>query len=161
MSQALDTLAVEEPLELRLAWGSGEERHDEPISITMRTPGSDLELAVGFLLGERIVKRQSDVVDVRHVGPPARPDGTTNIVRVELAHDASHDVGRLERHFYATSSCGVCGKASIDLLRLESVPLTDHAPVVTREVLHGLPTTLRQSQPAFDQTGGLHAAALF
>jgi FdhD protein len=161
-TQTLDALAVEEPLEIRLAWGSGETRHDEPVSITMRTPGSDLELALGFLLGEGIVHRRSDVVQAKHVGAPARPDGTSNSVSIELVNDASRELHRLTRHFYTTSSCGVCGKASIDLLRLGAPPIGALAlPALSRAVLQGLPTTLRQSQLAFEKTGGLHAAAIF
>jgi FdhD protein len=161
-TQTLDTIAVEEPLELRLAWGEAGERHEEPVSITMRTPGSDLELAIGFLLGEGILHGRGDVLRASHVGAPVGSHGTSNTVLIEVAHDASHDVARLARHFYATSSCGVCGKASMDLLRLAAPPLPALAiPALSRDVLHGLPTTLRHSQPAFEETGGLHAAALF
>jgi FdhD protein len=159
-ANAIDTLAVEEPLEIRLAWRSGGEDHDAPVSITMRTPGHDLELAIGFLVGEGIVRRSGDAVLVRHVGPSARPDGTTNAVRVELSRDPSSEIGRLARHFYATSSCGVCGKASIDALRIAAPPLAA-GPTLMPEILHALPETLRASQPAFEQTGGLHATALF
>lgn len=157
-AHAIDTLAVEEPLEIRLAWPD----HDEPVSITMRTPGHDPELAVGFLVGEGIVRRSADVVAVAHVGPRARPDGTSNAVRVVLARDASSDIGRLARHFYATSSCGVCGKSSVDALRIAAPALPTSAhPTLSPDVLHALPATLRASQPAFEETGGLHAAALF
>jgi FdhD protein len=160
--QALDALAVEEPLELRLAWGEGAGHREEPVSITMRTPGADLELALGFLVGEGIVKMPADVVRVAHVGPPARPDGTTSSVRVHLARDASKEIDRLARHFYATSSCGVCGKASVELLRLSAPPLPEpRRGVIQASVLHAVPKTLRDHQGAFNQTGGLHAAALF
>lgn len=162
-AHAIDTLAVEEPLEIRLAWSTREaRRRDEPVSITMRTPGHDVELAIGFLVGEGIVRRTDDVVDAAHVDPPARPDGTSNIVRVELARDASSDIGRLARHFYATSSCGVCGKTSIEALRMQAPALaTSTLPTITAELLHGLPHALRARQAAFEETGGLHAAALF
>lgn len=159
---AIDTLAVEEPLEVRLVWGPSGERRDKALSITMRTPGSDLELAVGFLVGEGIVRRKEAVLSVRHEGRAARPDGTSNVVRVELAEDVCVDVARLERHFYTTSSCGVCGKTSIEALRTIAPPLlADGAPTITAAVLHALPHALRASQPTFDATGGLHAAALF
>jgi FdhD protein len=161
-AHAIDTLAVEEPLEIRLAWTVGDAKRDEPVSITMRTPGHDLELAIGFLVGEGIVKQSSDVLGAAHVGPGARADGTSNTVRVELARDATQDLGRLTRHFYATSSCGVCGKASIDALRIQAPALAESViPAWTPEVLHALPATLRARQPAFEETGGLHAAALF
>jgi FdhD protein len=161
-AHAIDTLAVEEPLEIRLVWRSPTREHDEPVSITMRTPGHDVELAIGFLVGEGMVSRSGDVVRAAHVGPAARADGTSNAVRVELARDASRDIGRLSRHFYATSSCGVCGKASIDLLRTMAPALAEStSSALTPQVLETLPHTLRARQPAFEETGGLHAAALF
>jgi FdhD protein len=159
---AIDTLAVEEPLELRLVWGPKSERRDKALSITMRTPGSDLELAVGFLVGEGIVRHQEAVHSVRHEGRALRPDGTSNVVRVELAEEVDVDVARLERHFYTTSSCGVCGKTSIEALRMTAYPLpSEGAPLIAAAVLHALPRALRASQATFDETGGLHAAALF
>jgi FdhD protein len=159
---AIDTLAVEEPLEIRLAWSVADASHDEPVSITMRTPGHDPELAVGFLVGEGIVKGHADIVSVAHVGPPAGPNGTSNTVRVTLAREASSEVGRLARHFYVTSSCGVCGKASLDALHVAAPALSTRAePLLSPEVLHSLPYSLRARQPAFERTGGLHAAALF
>lgn len=159
---AIDTLAVEEPLELRLVWGPKSERRDKALSITMRTPGSDLELAVGFLVGEGIVRDREAVVSVRHDGRAIRPDGTSNVVRVVLAENVDVDVSRLERHFYTTSSCGVCGKASIEALRVTWHPtLCEGSPVISPRVLHALPGVLRASQATFEETGGLHAAALF
>ncbi len=161
-SDAIDTLAVEDPLEIRLAWPAAGGDHDEPVSITMRTPGHDLDLAVGFLVGEGIVKGGTEVVAVAHVGPRSRPDGTSDRVKVSLARDASGEVGRLARNFYATSSCGVCGKASIDMLRTLAPRLAEGTHLALLPgVLHGLPRTLRARQAAFEETGGLHAAALF
>jgi FdhD protein len=159
---AIDALAVEEPLELRLLWGPAGDRRDTALSITMRTPGSDLELAVGFLVGEGIVRDREAVVSVRHDGRAIRPDGTSNVVRVVLAENVDVDVSRLERHFYTTSSCGVCGKASIEALRVTWHPtLCEGSPVISPRVLHALPGVLRASQATFEETGGLHAAALF
>jgi FdhD protein len=160
-AHAIDTLAVEEPLEIRLAWTVGDAKRDEPVSITMRTPGHDLELAIGFLVGEGIVKQSSDVLGAAHVGPGARADGTSNTVRVELARDATQDLGRLTRHFYATSSCGVCGKASIDAIRVRRTFSTPRGPRLEPGVIHAMPAALRRAQSVFEQTGGLHAAALF
>jgi FdhD protein len=161
-SHALDALAVEEPLELRLAWSSGGASHEQPVSITMRTPGHDFELAVGFLLGEGVLRQARDVIQTRHVGPPLRPDGTSNAVVVELGVDPSREIQMLARHFFATSSCGVCGKATIDSLRTRAAPLRDTAlPRLAHEVLYALPTSLREGQSAFERTGGIHAAALF
>jgi len=161
-ARAIDTLAVEEPLELRLQSGPAGDRHDTALSITMRTPGSDLELAVGFLVGEGIVRGNGRVLSVRHEGRAVRPDGTSNTVKVALAEDVHVDIARLERHLYTTSSCGVCGKTSVDALRMTLHPvLPQGSPVISAGVLHALPRVLRASQAAFDETGGLHAAALF
>jgi FdhD protein len=159
---AIDALAVEEPLELRLLCGPHGHRRDEPLSITMRTPGSDLELAVGFLVGEGIVRGKEAILSVGHEGRAVRPDGTSNVVKVVLAEDIRVDLARLERHFYTTSSCGVCGKTSIEALRMTLHPvLPDRSPLVPARILHALPDVLRASQATFDATGGLHAAALF
>ncbi len=159
---AIDALAVEEPLELRLLWGPAEDRRDTALSITMRTPGSDLELAVGFLVGEGIVQAREDVASVRHDGRAVRPDGTSNVVRVALAANVGVDVARLERHFYTTSSCGVCGKTSIETLRTTRHPiLREGSPILSARVLYALPGVLRARQETFEVTGGLHAAALF
>jgi FdhD protein len=161
-TRAIDALAIEEPLELRLRWGAATGRREQALSITMRTPGSDLELAVGFLVGEGIARGRQAVVAVRHEGRAVRPDGTSNVVKVVLAEDVRVDVTRLERHFYTTSSCGVCGKTSIEALRTTSHPaLPEGSPVISGEVLHALPHILRASQATFDETGGLHAAAVF
>jgi FdhD protein len=159
---AIDAIATEEPLELRLSGGDGGGHLSEPVSITMRTPGRDLELAVGFLVGEGVVRQRSDVSRVGHVGAPARPDGTSNVVEVLLGEKARFDRARLTRHFYATSSCGVCGKASVDALRTHA-PLLSGGDVVPLlpEALHLLPMALRAHQRAFGETGGLHAAAVF
>jgi FdhD protein len=161
-AKAIDALAVEEPLEIRLAWGPATDRREQALSITMRTPGSDLELAVGFLVGEGILRGKQALVSVRHEGRAVRPDGTSNVVTIVLAEDVRVEVAGLERHFYTTSSCGVCGKTSIDALRMISPPpLLERSPVIDSRMLHTLPRALRASQAAFDQTGGLHAAALF
>ena len=149
-----DLLAVEEPLEIQLGYDRRGWRVHKSVSITMRTPGSDDELAVGFLFTEGIVGDASHVEAVRAEAP--------NVVRVELRDGVPVDLRRLERHFYTASSCGVCGKASIAALNLPNLtrPAADR-PVFDARTIHGLPDTLRASQAVFDQTGGLHAAALF
>ena len=149
-----DLLAVEEPLEIQLGYERRGWRVHKSVSITMRTPGSDDELAVGFLFTEGIVGDASHVEKVR--------TEEANVVRIELRAGVAVDLRRLERHFYTTSSCGVCGKASIAALNLPNLarPAAD-GPVFDAATIHGLPDTLRSSQAVFDQTGGLHAAALF
>jgi FdhD protein len=140
-----DLLAVEEPLEIRLG--------DKTVSITMRTPGHDAELAAGFLITEGILSAREQIrtIDPRH-----------NSVTVRLRAGEEVDFERLERHFYTTSSCGVCGKASIDALHVQGCRAVPHDTLkLAPETVHALPGTLRSGQSVFDRTGGLHAAALF
>jgi FdhD protein len=151
-----DVLAVEEPLEIRLDATAGNQRVRKTISVTMRTPGHDAELAVGFLFTEGLVGVRSQIADVGHGGE------SSNVVCVRLGSDTDVDLARLERHFYTTSSCGVCGKTSIDTLRTTSrYPLPSCEPVVDAQLIHCLPRALRDAQAVFDSTGGLHASALF
>lgn len=147
-----DVLAVEEPLEIRAAWPDGEGR-EKNISVTMRTPGDDFDLAVGFLFTEGLIRSPADVESVRHWGSP-------NVVRVGLASGVRIDAAKLDRHFYTSSSCGVCGKSSIDALRVSASRLPERPPV-SRELIHRLPVALENHQRDFRVTGGLHGAALF
>lgn len=155
-----DWLAAEEPLEVRLAWGDRVQR----LAVTMRTPGHDRELAVGFLAGEGMVRWPADVAEAFHTplqGGAADP----NVVVVRLAAGVAFDASRLERHVYTTSSCGVCGKASLEavgVIRGPELPLGPRlGPRLAPATVHALPGALRAAQAGFDQTGGLHAAALF
>ncbi|MDH5622668.1 MAG: formate dehydrogenase accessory sulfurtransferase FdhD, partial [Gammaproteobacteria bacterium] len=157
-----DRVAVEEPLEIRLGYKSAGGRTAASVSITMRTPGNDAELAVGFLYSESIVARADDIQRVEHCGPAAPDTGNHNIVRVDLAAHVAVDLGRLQRHFYTTSSCGVCGKSSLEALRITGAErLRDGTVSFPKDVLTKMPDALRDRQQAFDQTGGLHAAAVF
>jgi FdhD protein len=159
---AADELAVEEPLEIRLGYMAESKRVQRSISITMRTPGQDAELAVGFLLGEGIVRGPQDVASVRSCGPAVGPLRLHNVVRVELRSDVGVDLKRLERHFYTTSSCGVCGKTSLEALHVNPVhELIPDWPLLSAETIHRLPRMLRASQAIFNHTGGLHGAGLF
>jgi FdhD protein len=154
-----DLLAVEEPLEIRLG--------QKPISITMRTPGHDFELAAGFLFTEGILGDATQIRDIRwsHLAngnAGGNPRQLGNSVTVELNPGVEVDLDRLERHFYTSSSCGVCGKASIEAIQMQGCPvLPRNAPLVPATVIHHLPGTLRSEQAVFERTGGLHAAALF
>ena len=157
-----DAVAVEEPLEIRLGYSTPDGRASRSISITMRTPGDDFELAAGFLLSEAIVSQQSDIASIDVCGPPAPDSGNHNVVRVELANDVAVDLGRLQRHFYTTSSCGVCGKSSLEALHVSGQrPITDNTMQIQRDRMTQLPDRLRATQRTFDETGGLHAAAAF
>lgn len=156
-----DFLAVEEPLEIRLAFGDEDSRSQQSISITMRTPGDDFELAAGFLLSEGLVESREQIRSIRHCGRPS--DGSlSNVVLVDLAPSAVVDVGRLKRHFYTTSSCGVCGKGSIEALQVGNpTPLPVSGNAARRHVIRSLPSRLAEAQTNFARTGGLHAAGLF
>lgn len=156
-----DRLAVEEPLEIRLQYEEGGAPRLRSIAVTMRTPGHDAELAVGFLVSEGIVRRASDVVGTRHC-PITERQTSHNVLTVHLAPGVAFDAKRLERHFYTTSSCGVCGKTSLEALDVAGCPvLPKDAPRLEAGVIPRLPEMLRAEQAVFEQTGGLHAAAVF
>lgn len=157
-----DVVAVEEPLEIRLGYSTPDGRASRSISITMRTPGNDEALAAGFLATESIIRKADDIASIDVCGPPAPDSGNHNVIRVELKADVEVDLGRLQRHFYTTSSCGVCGKTSLDALKVVGQqPMRDSEPVFSKSMLVTLPERLRAAQQTFDETGGLHAAAAF
>ncbi len=154
-----DALAVEEPLEIRVAHGPETRRISQSLSITMRTPGDDFELAVGFLLSEGVIR---SVADLQAVSVSQEIVAGENLVRVSLAPHVVFDPQRFQRHFYTTSSCGLCGKASLAALAAQ-----DWGPVGGQTLrlkpawIGQLPAALRRAQRVFDATGGLHASALF
>ena len=157
-----DVVATEEPLEIRLAYTRPDGRRaQQSISITMRTPGNDGELAAGFLLTEGIIGNAAQIDAIGPCGPPAA-NGLINVVRVDLAADVEVDLARLQRHFYTSSSCGVCGKASLEAVAVQGrYDLHGSALRVTAAVLGSLPERLRALQSVFERTGGLHASGLF
>ncbi|BAU87192.1 fdhD protein [Streptomyces laurentii] len=156
VSSRPDTLVAEEPLEIRL--------NGRPIAITMRTPGDDFALAAGFLVSEGVLAAASDVRNIVYCAG-AKDDGTNtyNVVDVRLAPDVPVPDITLERNVYTTSSCGLCGKASLDAVRTTArFPIADTPPLrLAPALLAALPDRLRAAQRVFDRTGGLHAAALF
>jgi FdhD protein len=157
-----DSVAVEEPLEIQLTSRSADGSAAKSVSITMRTPGDDHELALGFLFTEGIIQSADQVVSVRHCGQADPDSGFENTVRVEIRPDVDLHLDRLQRHFYTTSSCGVCGKASLDALRVTGqASLAAHQTTYARQLLIEMPDRVRKRQPLFIQTGGLHAAAVF
>jgi FdhD protein len=150
-----ETLVVEEPLELRV--------NGTPVTVTMRTPGSDIELAQGFLLTEGVIASREDVLTIRYCGGRGE-DGANayNVLDVTLAPGVKPPEHDVTRNFYTTSSCGVCGKASLDAVRLISRHCPGEDPVtVAAATLKAMPGQLRSAQKVFASTGGLHAAALF
>jgi FdhD protein len=153
-----DALATEEPMEIRLLAGQTK----QTVAVTMRTPGADFELAAGFLYGEGIVTSPDDILKISYcVDSDLDAEQQYNIVNVELRGRREFDLRPLERHFYTTSACGVCGKASLEQLELRGCPVIKPGPEVSAETIYSLPDTLREAQGLFDATGGLHAAALF
>jgi len=171
---AREALAVEEPLEIRLVQGPSHRRATKSISVTMRTPGYDYELAAGFLMTEGVVHDVLDIQRIVYAVETSRPAETAegsdgdwfyqprrNIVQVELAPDVSVSLANLERNFYTTSSCGVCGKASLLALRTVCPPRMKNTFSIDAKVLYTLPARLREAQSVFDRTGGLHGAGLF
>jgi len=160
--QVDDRLAIEEPLEIQLATPDASGSAAKSISITMRTPGADRDLALGFLLTEGIIDSGAQVADIALLGETDPETGARNRVRVTLQAGVEVDLGRLERHFYTTSSCGVCGKASLDALRVTvKTPPVPDAPRFMAATLTGLTDRVRARQAVFERTGGLHAAAAF
>jgi FdhD protein len=153
-SERTDTLAAEEPLEIRVQ-GPGQDQRS--VAVTMRTPGGDFELAVGFLFTEGLIVPE-DISRVAYCDNLPGEDQQYNIVSVAL--NRPFDFDQLKRNFYATSSCGVCGKAALDDIEVRCAPVASGTRVVA-ETLLALPTELRKAQKVFERTGGLHAAGLF
>jgi FdhD protein len=156
-----DTIAIEEPLEIRIMRDGLPEADENggtgrSIAVTMRTPGHDAELALGFLHGEGVIRTPRDVVDVGTCGP------TGNVIRVTVRADLPLDLAKLQRNFYTTSSCGVCGKTSIEAVtQLAAAPRVAGDLAVRESALRVMPDVLRASQREFAQTGGMHAVGVF
>lgn len=169
-----DSVAVEEPLEIQLGYGPVESRQTKSISVTMRTPGNDFELAAGFLMTEGVVHDANDIEQIRYALPHVKTSGQNtelaiadpvssrqNTVRVELATDVPVSIANLQRNFYTTSSCGICGKASLLALHTVCPPRVENSFRIEANVLYRLPGYLRDAQGVFDRTGGLHGVGLF
>jgi FdhD protein len=150
VSRRPDDLAAEEPLEIRV--------RGRAISVTMRTPGHDQELAAGFLLTEGVIRGRADVLGITPCG--RNEDG--NLINVQLAPQVPVDFAKLTRHVFASSSCGLCGKATIEAVRAQFAPVAvEHAFTIDADTIVAMPDAMRRTQRTFDLTGGLHAAALF
>lgn len=160
-----DLVVVEEPLEIRLGYGSMDSRQQQNVSVTMRTPTHDFELALGFLYSEGFISSFDQILSIKYC-VDAGKQATENIVRVELKPEVKFNPKSLKRNFYATSSCGVCGKASIEAIDnmicdLPKQRLDLNAFKVSKDYVVNLPKSLAHHQKVFEYTGGLHAAALF
>ncbi len=156
-----DVLAVEEPLEIQLSFYQDGKKITKPISITMRTPKDDKALALGFLYTEGIIKSNKEIANCQHLTSfdPSKQD---NQILVELKESVKVQIDRLDRHFYTSSSCGVCGKASIDALKMQRTPnLKKDYPVFQAKHIMKFPSMMQNAQQVFQDTGGIHAAALF
>ena len=159
-----DTLAVEEALEIRIEFGESK-RIQKSISITMRTPGHDRELAVGFLFTEGLLHNSLDLIEVKACGPNAKEKTYSNTIKASLSKDTKIDLDKLQRHFYTSSSCGVCGKTSIEALKVQNrftqAEQSVSEFIVSPDLIQSLPLKLRKAQEIFSLTGGLHASGLF
>ncbi|MEP6611410.1 MAG: formate dehydrogenase accessory sulfurtransferase FdhD [Mucilaginibacter sp.] len=160
-TETFDALAIEEPLEIRLSYDSNGEEKTQNVSVTMRTPGNDAELAAGFLFTEGVVKNAGEVAGVDYCFI-ACAENKENVIQVTLREGVVPDLKNTERNFYTTSSCGVCGKGSIDAIRtVGNFVKQDDDITVDSDLLYRLPEILREQQAVFEETGGLHASALF
>ncbi|MCO6481969.1 MAG: formate dehydrogenase accessory sulfurtransferase FdhD [Flavobacteriales bacterium] len=155
-----DIVVVEEPLEIRLGHGPMEDRKEMRLSVTMRTPGQDEELALGFIFTEGIIIAFSEVLRVEYC-ENVKEEERGNVVRVELHPDVQLDQARWQRNFYTTSSCGVCGKTSIEAVHAQRVRTIRPWGPVDPAVVTALPGRMREAQVIYKHTGGIHAAALF
>ena len=155
-----DLVVQEEPLEIRVGYGPQGQREQTSVAVTMRTPGHDLELASGFLFTEGIINDAEDLLRVEYCDDVGKQEERENVVRAELTEGIDLALDKLSRNFFVSSSCGVCGKASIDAIHQDCIALSD-GPNVGRDVLYNLVGEMEERQRLFGVTGGLHAAGLF
>lgn len=160
--EATDALAIEEPMEIRLEYKVDDELKNQSVSVTMRTPGNDAELAAGFLFTEGIVGSADDIANINHCFI-ACAENKENVIQVKLKDGIAPDLKNTGRNFYTTSSCGVCGKGSIDAIRTVGSFIAQNEDLISAdsELLYTLPDILLGHQRIFGETGGLHASALF
>ena len=156
-----DLVTIEEPMEVRLGFQSDGGYREQSIAVTMRTPGHDFDLALGFLFGEGVISCAEDVRGVEFCGPPSPDKRLNNTVKVTLAEHVAFDADRLSRHVFTSSSCGVCGKASLEAVAVQIPQRSRAAFRIHVADLKRLPKALRGAQAEFERTGGLHASACF
>ena len=160
-SEENDLVVVEEPLEIRIGYGPEEQREQISITVTMRTPGDDEQLCLGFLYSEGIISSASQVMSAKYCKNVAEEDGGDNVMRVELTPDIEFNPNDHLRNFYSTSSCGVCGKASIDHVKQTCQPISKAKYSIEKKTVLNLAGILEDTQDVFKHTGGLHACGLF
>ncbi len=156
-----DLLVVEEPLEIRIRYGTSNERKELSLAITMRTPDNDFELAKGFLMTEGIVSSNEDIISIQYCVNPKSKEEVENIVKIELATNVIINPAHFQRNFYISSSCGICGKSSIEAAMIHCKPIELNSSKIESKLLKLLPEQLRNLQIHFKHTGGLHACAFF
>lgn len=155
-----DLLAIEEPLEIRITFLQGAKRVEKALSVTMRTPGNDEELTMGFLLTEGIIKSSTDVISIKHcLQVPAEAEG--NVIRAILKDEVDIEWESLQRHFYSSSSCGVCGKSAIENITCEIPKRKAEKIEIDKSLIDSLSDRVKDTQQVFNYTGGIHAAAIF
>ena len=159
VQRAKDSLSVEEPLEIRVAWGNVEARAVEALAVTMRTPGDDFDLVAGFLLGEGILDSADGLQELTYCRGQETQE--YNVVEARLRPGISFDLERLRRNIFTSSSCGICGKASLEAVAVSGCTELEDELRVEGELLPRLPEKLLEGQDVFARTGGLHAAGLF
>jgi len=155
-----DLLAVEEPLEIRIIHGARADRKEKKVAVTMRTPGNDFELVTGFLFSEGVINDFKQIKSIRHCEKVKSREEEGNVVIVNLHEQHVVDIRSIDRNFYITSSCGVCGKSSIESIKYECSHVHSDF-IVNSELIKKAPDIMREKQDVFKHTGGLHATALF
>ena len=156
-----DAVSVEEPLEMRLKYKKNGKIETQNISITMRTPGNDEDLIRGFLFNERIIENMDEIDSIQHIGYPVGDYNLHNVIEATINKTDNLDIGKLKRNFVTNSSCGVCGKTSLDSIEvLKNDKLDSHFPKIKEEIILKSPSLLMNEQSEFAKTGGIHASAL-
>jgi len=156
-----DLVVTEEPLEIRLGYGTEDSREQMSLAVTMRTPTSDEELSLGFLFSEGVINSIDEVLSVKYCDDLGTVENRENVIRVELSPAVQLDPKQFNRNFYTTSSCGVCGKAAIEAINVTCNTLPNDSIRIDQKLVFDLPQKLREAQEVFKHTGGLHASAIF
>ena len=161
VSSEQDLVVAEEPLEIRVGYGPQDSREQVTLTVTMRTTGDDEDLAVGFLFSEGVIHAVDDILSVKYCGDLKFPEESENVIRIELSPGVRFSLEKVARNFYTNSSCGVCGKASLESLAADCQVIPQDTVSISADTLAELPDKMAEHQKLFDHTGGIHASALF